>query len=512
MEAIFIGTEVRVMKGKKKPAPMHPERVLQFGDGIFLRGFVDWMLHRMNEQGLFQGQAVVIQPFAEGSADVINEQNGMYTLLLRGIHKGKAVDETELIGSIRRVINPYTDYKAFLHCALNPDLRFIVSDTANEGIAYSAGDHFMDTPPSTFPAKLTVFLYKRFKAFHGKANKAFIILPCEDKDRNGDLLKQVVLRYTRQWHLEQDFILWIERNEFLNTVADRFVTGYPQDEIKELTRRIGYVDHLINTAEPYHQWVIEVSNPRMCAELPLVEAGLNAVWTSDLTPYRTRKVRLLNGAHTVIALTAYLCGKHTLKQCMDDPLLYAFIRKALSEEIMPTLDLPREQSEAYVDSVLERMANPLMKYPLLPISFHSISKFRTTVLPSLLEYRKRNKRFPPNLCFSLAALIMFYRGSTLKEGRLAGKRGSEVYWIEDELPHLERLCDMWAEYDGTPASACRLVSRVLEHEPFWGMNLNTLNGLTAQISTLLVIMLNKGMPEAVWLVLQGQSSKVDGFV
>lgn len=492
------------MKGKKKPAPRHPERVLQFGDGVFLRGFVDWMLQRMNERGLFQGQAVVIQPFAEGSADEINEQNGLYTLLLRGVIEGITTDETELISSIRRVINPYTDYKSFLHCALNPDLRFIVSDTTSEGISYRPGGYYQDAPPSSFPAMLTVFLHKRFKAFHGRPDKAFIILPCEEADRNGDMLKQAVLRYSRQWYLEPQFIEWIGYNEFLNTVADRMVTGYPQDEIKELTNRIGYVDHLVNTAEPYHQWIIEAANPRLSVELPLVEAGLNAVWTDDLTPYRTRKVRILSGAHTIVALTAYLCGKHTVKQSMDDPLLFALISKALHEEIVPTLNLPREQSAAYADSVLERMSNPFIKQHLLPIAQHSIAQFRTNVLPSLLEYWRRNRSVPSALCFSLAALIMFYRGTGLDSGQLVCRRGIETYRIDDEPSYLETFRDLWADYDGTPASACRLVARVLQHEPFWGMNLHELDGLAAQISTALVLMLNKGMTEAVWLTLQGK--------
>ncbi|MFE5324348.1 tagaturonate reductase [Paenibacillus sp. NPDC056579] len=503
----FFEMEVCVMKGKKKPAPMHPERVLQFGDGVFLRGFVDWMLHHMNEQGLFRGQAVVVQPFAEGSADEINEQNGMYTLLHRGICDGRTVDEAELIGSIRRAINPYSDYKAFLHCALNPDLRFIVSDTSPEGIVFTEDDHFTDFPPSSFPAKLTVFLYKRFKTYHGKASKTFVILPCEQIDRNGDVLKQTVLRYARKWHLEQEFVWWIGHNEFVNTVADRLVTGYPQDEIKELTHRIGYVDHLINTAEPFHQWIIETANPRLPAELPLAQAGLNAVWTNQLTPYHTRKVRILDGMQTILTLTAFLCGKQTMKQGMDDSLLAAFVHKVLSEEIIPSLDpelAASEATKAYADLVPERLANPLLQRQLHRLVNHAVAQFRRSVLPSLLEFRKRHQYPPALLCFSLAALILLYKGTALDNERLAARRATEVFIVEEETDHVATFRDFWSAYEGTPASACQLVSRVLKHEPFWGMSLANTDGLAAQISTSLVLMINKGIPEALWLALQGK--------
>lgn len=502
------------MKAKKKTPPQHPERVLQFGEGNFLRGFVDWMLHRMNEKGLFQGQAVVIQPIASGLSETLNEQNGMYTLLLRGVQDGKLVEEAELIGSIRRAINPYTDYKAFLHNAANPDLRFIVSNTTEAGIAYDARDQYHDTPPATFPAKLTVFLHKRFKTFHGDPGRAFIVLPCELIERNGEQLRDAVLRYARQWGLGDEFIAWLGHNRFLNTLVDRIVTGYPKDEIAALTGRYGYVDHLFNTAEPFHLWVIE-GDPALEHELPLVAAGLNVVWTRDMTPYRTRKVRILNGAHTMTALAAYLCGKETVKAWMDDPALFAFMSKGLFEEIIPSMDLPRAELNTYAAAVLERFANPFIQHYALSIALNSVSKFTTRVLPSIRDYYRLTGKLPPALCCSLAALLLFYRGTQWRDGALYGERAlpaagesrttnreapaSEqvAYAIVDDEAHLRQFYALWQRCDGSAQGIDALVGDALAHEPFWGERLDACPGLRAHIAAQLGVMLQDGVAEAI---------------
>jgi tagaturonate reductase len=473
------------MNRLQKPAAQRPEKVLQFGEGNFLRGFVDWMLHRMNEQGQFNGQAVVVQPIDAGLTDLINEQNGMYTLLLRGIQNGETVDEAELITSIRRGINPYKDYKAFLNCALNPELRFIVSNTTEAGIVFQPEDLPTDSPPSSFPAKLTALLHKRFKAFHGDPAKALVILPCELIDRNGDQLKSIVHQYARKWKLGADFQQWLEHCHFLNTLVDRIVTGYPKEEIEALSARFGYVDRLFNTAEPFHLWVIE-GDPELAKELPLTEAGLNVVWTRDMTPYRTRKVRILNGAHTMTVLAAYLAGKETVKECMDDELIAAYMQKGLFEEIIPTLDLPEEELKSYANSVLERFANPFIKHYLLSIALNSVSKYKTRVLPSLLEFVSRRQELPSVLCFSLAALLVFYRG----------ERQGEAIPLQDDAPHLEKFKQLWSEADGSPLSIDRLVEEALRHEPFWGQSLQEVKGLQAEVAAAVEAILGLGMSKA----------------
>jgi tagaturonate reductase len=479
---------------------MHPERVLQFGEGNFLRGFVDWMLHRMNEKGLFQGQAVVVQPIEHGLTDLLNERGGKYTMLLRGIQQGKLVDEGELITSIRRGINPYQDYQAYIACAGNPDLRFIVSNTTEAGIVYDMDNQYTDAPPSTFPGKLTVLLHKRFEAFGGDPSKGLVIVPCELIDRNGDKLKEIVLRYGQQWQLGDAFTKWLEHCYFLNTLVDRIVTGYPKEEMEPLTERFGYADPLMNTAEPFHLWVIE-GDRKLAEELPLVEAGLNVIWTDDMTPYRTRKVRILNGAHTMTVLAAYLTGLNTVKECMDDELVSAFMKKGLFEEIIPTLDLPEEELASYASSVLERFANPYIKHYLLSIALNSVSKFKTRVLPSLLSYAQRKQELPEALCFSLAALLVFYRGSTMEGGYL-GSRFGEPYSIQDDAPHMAAFEQLWSEVDETEASVERFVQRALAQESFWGEDLTQVQGLKEAVKEAVAAILQVGMKQAMEQLMQ----------
>ena len=402
------------------PADLHvspkkklPEKILQFGEGNFLRGFVDWMIDRMNEQGLFNGSVVVVQPIEEGLVDVLNSQDGLYTLYLRGMQDGITVEQKSIISSISRGINLYTDFESYMKMAESADLRFVISNTTEAGIAYSAHDKPTDKPPVSYPGKLTVLLYRRFKALNGDPAKGLVIIPCELIDRNGDNLKEIILRLSREWDYEQEFIHWLATsNYFLNSLVDRIVTGYPKDEAQKLADELGYNDKLLDTGEIFHLWVIE-GNKRFAEELPFTKAGLNVIWTDDMTPYRTRKVRILNGAHTMTVLAAYLYGLDTVKECVDDRLIKAYMEKGLYEEIIPTLDLPENELLEFAKAVSERFANPFIKHYLLSISLNSTSKFKTRVLPSITEYVKRKGKIPQVLTFSMAALIAFYRGTEL---------------------------------------------------------------------------------------------------
>lgn len=475
-----------------------PIKVLQFGEGNFLRGFVDWMIHRMNEQDLFLGQAVVVQPIPHGLVDVLNEQKGRYTLLLRGMLNGNLVEEAEVITSIRQGVNPYTEYAQFLQYAELSELRVIVSNTTEAGIVLDENDQYTDAPPVSFPGKLTVFLHKRFQAFQGAPDKAVIILPCELIDRNGDELKQIVHQLAQQWALEPEFFQWLEHCHFLNTLVDRIVTGYPKDEIEALTEELGYDDRLLNTAEPFHLWVIE-GDARLATELPFTEAGLNVVWTNDLSPYRTRKVRILNGAHTLTALAAYLAGVDTVKECMDDEMIFAYMKKGLYNEIIPTLDLPEEELKTYSASVLERFSNPFIKHFLLSIALNSISKYKTRILPSLVESIVRTGSAQDVLSFSLAALIRFYRIQAGADGFYYGDRGNgEQYLVQDDLDALQACAAIWSEY-GSITSGCKertVVHAFLSHKNFWGCDLTQLPGLVDQVTVWLKAIQANGMRHA----------------
>jgi len=374
------------------------EKVIQFGEGGFLRGFVDWMLQKMCDNGSFDGSVVVVQPIEQGMCDLLASQNCLYTHVIRGV---EGVDKT-LVDVISRCVKPYDDFEAYLALADQPEMRFVVSNTTEAGIVFSDEDKITDAPPKTFPAKVTLLLKRRFE----KGLGGFIFLPCELIDRNGDNLKKAVLSYADLWNLGADFKAWVEKeNVFCNTLVDRINTGYPKDEDMQL----GYEDKMVNTSEFFHLWVIETDYD-IEKELPFSKAGLNVIVTPDkLEMYRTRKVRILNGAHTSLVPYALLSGLDTVKSCIDNETMNTHLRKCVFDEIIPTLDLPADELKSYADSVLERFANPYIKHYLSSIALNSVSKFNVRVLPSILEYKKRFGKYPETLTFAFAKLIEFYR-------------------------------------------------------------------------------------------------------
>ena len=374
------------------------ERVLQFGEGNFLRGFVDWMIDKLNKEADFDCGVVIVQPLPTGTCGMINEQDGLYTLYLRGLVSGEVIEETRVVECVTRCINPYEEWDQYLKCANNPDLRFIVSNTTEAGIEYVPGQ-------ITFPARLTKFLKARYDTGLG----GFVLLPCELIDRNGDNLKKCVLSYAVEWNLGEDFIAWINNeNDFTNTLVDRIVTGYPKDTAAELEVKYGYLDKVIDTAEVFHLWVIE-GDSKYAEELPFHKYGMNVIWTDDVSPYKTRKVRILNGAHTMMVPAAFMCGYQTVGEALNDEVVRDFMYNGIFKEVIPTLDLPYEELKSFADDVVERFRNPFVKHYLSSIVLNSVSKFQVRVLPSILEYYKRYAELPYRLVFSLAALIDFYR-------------------------------------------------------------------------------------------------------
>lgn len=414
------------------------ERIIQFGEGGFLRSFVDMFVHIMNEKGLFDGKAVVVQPIEKGLIDVLNAQGGVYHQYLRGVENGEVINQCTEVHSISRGVNPYADYNSYLELAHNPDMRFIVSNTTEAGIEYLGTEKLTDTPPKSFPAKLTALLYERYKC----GLPGFILFCCELIDHNADFLKEYVLKYADLWQLGDGFKSWIEtENHFCNTLVDRICTGYPKDEAEELCRELGVQDRLLNTAEIFHLWVIEGDFED---EFPLKKAGINVIWTKDVTPYKKRKVRILNGAHTSMVLAARLYGLSTVKECLDDKNVCGMLKKALDEEIIPTLG-STDEDKTFGAAVLERFANPFVKHRLLSIALNSVSKFKARVLPTILEYREKYGKNPRCLTMSLAALIAFYRTDEADDG--------------EEI----------VKFMKTAA-----VPEILSREDYWGLNLEIL--------------------------------------
>jgi tagaturonate reductase len=506
----FFGQNAELPKDVTPPTlKSMPEKVIQFGEGNFLRAFVDWMIERMNRQGAFNGRVVVVQPIEHGLVDTLNTQDGLFTLILRGLSDGQNVESKEIISSISRGLNPYTQWPQFLKCAENPDLRIVVSNTTEAGIVYNDEPFTPDRAQVSFPAKLTAFLYQRFTHFQADPDKGLLIFPCELIDRNGSNLREIVLRLARQWQLPEGFVDWVQRhNHFFNTLVDRIVTGYPKDDMDHLGRTLGYRDRLVNTGEIFHLWVIE-GDRRFQEEFPLAQIGLNVIWTDDLKPYRERKVRVLNGAHTMTFAAAFLYGLDTVKSALEDKTVSWFLRRGLFEEILPVLPMPEPEKRAFAESVLERFQNPYIHHQWSDIALNSVSKFKTRCLPSIIDYAAKMQTSPTILSFSLAALMVYYKGERLSQGRLEAQRTQGSYWVCDDLEVLEFFQNAWDFYNAWdvlgPANGNALetiVVRVLANTQLWGFDLNTLPDLSSRVTKSVRSILSNGMPAALAELMQ----------
>ena len=476
-----------------------PIRVLQFGEGNFLRAFVDWIVDNLNEKAGFDGNVMMVQPLANGMGDMINAQKGLYTTCLRGIQNGKPVEEFRQITSVAGCINPYSDYDAFASQAENPDLRFVISNTTEAGIAYHAGDRLEDRPQVSFPGKLCAFLYRRYKAFGGDASKGLVMIPCELIDKNGDNLRRIVLQYADEWKLEKGFVDWVENAcDFCNSLVDRIVPGYPRAEADAICQKLGYKDNLIDTAEIFHLWVIECHRRSYEDELPTAKAGLNVVWTDDMTFYRTRKVRILNGTHTMMSLASYLCGIDTVEDSVKSPVVGPFMRDGLFNEIIPSMDGDVEELKKYASDVLERFANPYIEHLLLSISLNRVSKFKPRDLPSVLGYVQKTGRLPQHLALSIAALIAFYRGTEFEGDALVGDRNGGKYLIKDSREYLETFASIYgAQHKCNGCLSKALCDGILTKEDWWGMDLTTIPGLRDAVEGYLVKIFDEGMEAAI---------------
>lgn len=453
-----------------------PERVLQFGEGNFLRAFVDYFIDMLNEKTGFNSKVVLCQPIAPGLADKINEQEGLYTLYLRGFQDGAKVNKKRIISCVSRCLNPYNDFEEVLKCAENPDLRYITCNTTEAGIAYDPSCRFTDVPASSYPGKLTQFLYRRFRTFGSETGKGFVILSCELIDNNGKELEKCVLQYAAQWELGDDFMNWIrEENLFCSTLVDRIVTGYPRSEADAINEENGYIDNLIDTGEIFGFWVIE-GPESLKEELPFEKAGLPVLITDDHKPYKQRKVRILNGAHTSFVLGAYLAGQNIVRDCMNDEIICGFMNKTIYDEIIPTLTLPKEELEEFAASVTERFKNPFIDHALLSISLNSTSKWKARVMPSLKGYLEKTGTLPKCITASFAFYLAFYRGQELKEDGFHAVRGNDEYIINDDRAVLE-FFNAHKQDD-----AASLTHAVCTNTDFWGEDLSQLPGFEESVA------------------------------
>jgi tagaturonate reductase len=456
-----------------------PERVLQFGEGNFLRAFVDWMIDMANNEGLFDGSIVLCQPIPGGESirRFINDQEGTYTLVMRGEGNGKSVEKTDVITSISRCINAYDDYQEMMKLANSEELRVIVSNTTEAGISYYAGDKLEDCPPSSFPAKITKFLYQRFKHFHGDTTKGLLFLPVELIDNNGGELRKIILQYSDDWGLEEDFKKWVdEANMITSTLVDRIVTGYPKENIQYFEDKLGYEDKVLDTSELFNLWVIE-GKKEWKNILPVHKTNANVIWTDDVRPYKKRKVRILNGAHTSTVLAAWMAGYDIVRDFMHDEVFRTFMNQTIFNEVIPTIDLPREDLESFAVDVNDRFNNPYIDHQLLSIALNSVSKFNARCLSSMLDYIEIMNKLPSHLTFSLAALIKFYQGQ-MKDGKYIGTRADGTcHEIQDDSDVIHFFADIWKNNNVTD-----ITKKVLGNTAFWGgRDLTQISGLEEKV-------------------------------
>ncbi|WP_158780402.1 tagaturonate reductase [Pantoea sp. BAV 3049] len=454
------------------PGRFHPDRIIQFGEGNFLRAFTDWQIDLLNEHTDLDAGVVVVRPRNSQPARTLNGQDGLYTTLIRGIDEtGERVNQPRLIRSVNREIHPYQQFDEYLALARDEAIRFVFSNTTEAGIRYEAGDSLTDRPPGSFPAKLTQLLLERWRYFNGASDRGWVIIPCELIDDNGEALKALVLRYVSEWQLPAAFSQWVEQeNIFCSTLVDRIVTGYPQ-EAAEIEQRLGYRDDYLVAGEVYYLLVLQ--GPRWLEQaLRLDRCALNVRLVDDIKPFKEQKVAILNGAHTAMVPVAFLAGLDTVGEAMADPEIAGYIDSLLREEVIPTLSLPAAELNSFADAVLNRFRNPFICHQLQAIALNSMTKFRTRLLPQLLASQRLQGKPPVRLTFALAALLAFYRG----------QREDGSYSLQDEERLLQRLRELWNQLSSGNIAPQQLVEAVLGDAQHWGENLNEVPGLTAAVT------------------------------
>lgn len=475
-------------------------RVLQFGQGNFIRGFADLMIDIANEEGVFDGDIVIVKPtMSPGDLTIFKKQDFMYTVLLKGIENGKEKKLSHVVKSITDVVHPYLEYDKYAELAKLETLRFVLSNTTEAGIVYDDRDSIDMKPPMTYPGKLTKLLYERYTYYNGDNTKGLIILPLELIDNNGDELKKIIKKYIKHWELEEEFLSWIdEACVFCNSLVDRIITGFCPKTAEAMWNEQGYRDELMVTGEPFGLWAIQDSN-NVSSEFPLHEANQAVIFVKDLAPYELRKVRILNGAHIAFALASYLAGNDYVLESIEDKDISTYMTRAIYEEIIPSLDLPKDNMISFADSVIDRFSNPYNKHSLLSISLNAVSKWKVRILPSILDYMDNNGEPPYILTFSMAALISFYRGLKEREdGQCFNMRNDEEYLIHDDQAVLE----FFKSNSKLPVED--LVRLFLSELKFWDQDLNELEGFRDAVIGYLRDINEMGMREAI----RGVNSKV----
>lgn len=473
-----------------------PEVVLQFGSGGFLRAFADVFIDTANRHGTFNGRVIVVQSTEGRRGDILNEQDGLYTVCVQGLRGGKPVETYTIVSSISRTLSANEAWQDVLACARNPHLTIIVSNTTEVGIVFDEGDAMRLNPPRSFPGKLTAFLYERYKAFAGATDKGFIIIPCELIENNAAVLKRYIIQLAERWNLEADFIRWIDAaNRFCSSLVDRIVPGTPaQAELERFWKKLGYEDRLLTTAEVYSLWAIQ-GDESLKKRLSFAEVNPKVLITKDITSYRERKIRILNGTHTITVPAAFLLGCNTVLENMNHPQVSHFVERVMRDEIAPSLNVEPASVVAFIDEVLERFKNPFLKHHLISITLQSTSKMRLRVVPSIEKFYEKEKRVPRHLCFGFAGYLLFMKGVEKRNEKIHGRRGRERYPINDDWA--ESFYERWKGVDANDKRALlNFVKMICQDETLWGTNLDALPGFSNTVAKYLTLGVGEGIEKA----------------
>lgn len=445
-----------------------PIKILQFGGGNFLRAFIDLIVHELNEKAGFNAGVAIVKPTERGDYRELKSQDGLFSVELEGIQQGKFVRQLHIVDCVQQVVNPYTEWEAYLDLAKNPDLRLVISNTTEAGIKFDAKDTAEDRPPKEFPAKLALWLLERYHHFNGARDKGCILLPCELIEDNGSALKRTILQYAEHWDAPEGFKTWIDQsNTFCNTLVDRIVSGFPKQKIDTIEQELGYRDRLAVSGELYLNWLIEGPED-LSAEFPFKQTDLNIDLVPELAPYRNLKVRVLNGAHTAMVPIGYLLGHRLVKEVMADKETETFVSSLLQNEVVPTLDFPKDYIDNFVGDVLDRFRNPSLDHKLLSIALNSTSKFITRLLPTLKDHWAASQSLPRHIVLAFAALLRFYEGSDLQGNKID---------LKDDPPVLSFFGDAWGTYRKN-GDTLSLAQTLLGHTDIWQEDLNRIPGLT----------------------------------
>ena len=444
----------------------HTERIIQFGAGNFIRAFMDWMIQELNTQADFDAGVVIVKHITD--RNTLDEQDGLYHVHTEGIQNGEFRTETQLVDCICRSVSPDNDHAEFLALARQPEIQLIISNTTEAGIQYVETDKATDTPPSSYPAKLTQLLYARYQESDGAPEKGCVIIPLELIEENGTQLRKIVLQYAEQWELDAAFIDWVQQhNVFCNTLVDRIVPGYPADKSDAILDAVGYDDKLLTMGEPFHKFIIEAPQ-KIQADFPTHKTSLNVKIVDDASPYRETKVRILNGLHTSMVPIGYLMGLETVRECVEHPQLGAFLQTEAYHEIIPSMDIDEDELKTFAEAVFDRFRNPSIHHELISIALNSSTKVRTRLLPSLLGYHAKFGALPPRLVLAIAAFIRMYKGTW---------QGKTIP-LKDNPETLAWFAEQWE----TSTDTAELVRVVLANTNLWETDLNAVDGLHTELT------------------------------